>query len=187
MQEGIFRRTGAVSRQNELKTCLMQDKDINIKDGGYSVHDCATVLKGFLADLPEPLMTDKYNQVYKQIAGKKSSVFNTGINFLIKFSPLIIGMCNGCSPLRDGKMERVLNAVQLILMLLPNENRILLEEIILMLYKIQQHKTENKMTADNLSTLFTPHLICPRKVKLIDQLINNSINLYFSAISRRVC
>jgi len=47
--------------------------DLNLNAGGYTVHDCASVLKGFLADLPEPLLTDAYYTAHCQIAGMLSS------------------------------------------------------------------------------------------------------------------
>lgn len=50
-------------------------------------------------------------------------------------------------------------------MLLPLENRIVLESLITMLHKASLKESQNKMTADTLATLFTPHLICPRKLQ----------------------
>lgn len=60
--------------------------------------------------------------------------------------------------------ERLLHAIQLLVLLLPRENNRLLESIIDMLFRTVQHEPTNKMSADNLATLFTPHLICPRKL-----------------------
>lgn len=67
--EGIFRRTGALSRQQELRSLLNQGVTLNLDDGTYSVHDCASVLKGFLAELPEPLLTEMHYPAFCQIAG----------------------------------------------------------------------------------------------------------------------
>lgn len=55
-QEGIFRKTGSVSRQQELKFLINQLKPVNLDD--FTAHDVASVLKSILADLPEPLLTD---------------------------------------------------------------------------------------------------------------------------------
>lgn len=68
-QEGIFRRTGALTRQQELKTSLYQGSPLNLEDAQYNVHDCASVLKNYLADLPEPLLTDLHYPAHCQIAG----------------------------------------------------------------------------------------------------------------------
>lgn len=69
MQEGIFRRTGAVSRQNELRLQMNQKKELNLSEG-FTVHDCATVYKGCLSELAEPLLTDAHYPAHCQIAGK---------------------------------------------------------------------------------------------------------------------
>lgn len=68
-QEGIFRRSGKLTRQNELKTLMNQGTCLNLEDCLFSVHDCASVLKNFLAELPEPLLTEAHFPVYCQIAG----------------------------------------------------------------------------------------------------------------------
>jgi hypothetical protein len=69
-QEGIFRRSGKLTRQQELKSFLNQGVSLNLDDSHFSVHDCASVLKNFLAELPESLLTDAHYPVYCQIAGK---------------------------------------------------------------------------------------------------------------------
>lgn len=70
VQEGIFRKTGAVSRQQQLKTSLNEEIPVDFDDNNFSVHDCASVLKNFLSELPEPLVTDAYYPLYCQISGK---------------------------------------------------------------------------------------------------------------------
>lgn len=46
----------------------MQGIAINFEDSVFTVHDCASVLKGFLADLPESVITDIQFPLYCQIA-----------------------------------------------------------------------------------------------------------------------
>ncbi|XP_013145035.1 PREDICTED: rho GTPase-activating protein 19-like [Papilio polytes] len=70
-QEGIFRRTGSLSRQQELRQLLVTGSNLGLEDGKFSVHDCASVLKGFLAELPQPLLMDQYYQTYCTLAGEK--------------------------------------------------------------------------------------------------------------------
>lgn len=41
----------------------------------------------------------------------------------------------------------------------------MLEHLITLLHKASRKEAYNKMTADTLATLFTPHLICPRKLQ----------------------
>lgn len=64
----------------------------------------------------------------------------------------------------DAKQIRLLHSLQLLILLLPQENRILLKDIITMLNETIKFEKNNKMSADSLATLFTPHLICPKKL-----------------------
>lgn len=139
IQEGIFRRTGKLTRQQDLKTALYQGIPLNLNDGRYSVHDCASVLKGFLAELPEPLLSDLHYPAHCQIAE----------------------LCN--SDL-SGNDARLLRSLQLLLLLLPSINRVLLKYVLNLLNKTASFESNNKMNCDSLATLFTPHLMCPRKL-----------------------
>lgn len=49
-------------------------------------------------------------------------------------------------------------------MLLPVENRVLLKDVLELLNLVASYESQNKMSADSLATLFTPHLLCPRKL-----------------------
>lgn len=137
-QEGIFRRSGKVSRQQELKGLLQQGVCPKLSESKYSVHDVASVLKSFLAELPEPLLTDLYYPAYCQISE----------------------LCRN----EKASKARVLRALQLLFLLLPFENRRVLKTILGLLYLTASHVASNKMSAQNLATLFTPHLLCPRKL-----------------------
>ncbi|XP_055643506.1 rho GTPase-activating protein 24 [Toxorhynchites rutilus septentrionalis] len=140
-QEGIFRKSGSLNRQNELKNSLTQGLPIHLEKGDFTAHDCASVLKSFLADLSEPLLTELYYPAYCQVAE----------------------FCHSKDSLKV-REDRLLNAIRLLFLLLPKENNVLLKCIIDMLHETTQHEATNKMSADNLATLFTPHLICPRKL-----------------------
>ncbi|KAK3919501.1 Rho GTPase-activating protein 19 [Frankliniella fusca] len=140
VQEGIFRRSGKMTRQQELKNMLTAGCSLNLENGQFSVHDCASVLKNFLAQLPEPLLTEAHYPAHCQIAE----------------------LCSGNEePVEE---ERLLKAIQLILLLLPQENMQLLKDLISLLHLTSTYAHVNKMSADNLATLFTPHLLCPRKL-----------------------
>lgn len=139
IQEGIFRRTGKLTRQQDLKTVMYQGIPLNLNDGRYSVHDCASVLKGFLAELPEPLLSDLHYPAHCQIAELCSSDLN-------------------------GNDARLLRSLQLLLLLLPSINRALLKCVLNLLNKTASFESNNKMNCDTLATLFTPHLMCPRKL-----------------------
>lgn len=71
MQEGVFRKTGSIARQSELKVIISKEDKVELDNYSYfNVHDCASVLKGYLADLPEPIFTDAYFRAHCQLAGK---------------------------------------------------------------------------------------------------------------------
>nr|CAD7407709.1 unnamed protein product [Timema cristinae] len=148
-QEGIFRRSGSSSRQQELKTLLNQGATVDLNSGNFSVHDCASVLKGFLAELPECLLTDAYYPAYCQVAE-----FCDSPKSISAISP------GGAA----GREMRLLRSLQLLLLLLPTENRLLLSDLIKLLHDTAEHEGTNKMSADSLATLFTPHFLCPRKL-----------------------
>ncbi|XP_056641174.1 rho GTPase-activating protein 19-like isoform X2 [Diorhabda sublineata] len=139
--EGIFRRTGSLERQQDLKSFLNQGSTIDtICSGNYSVHDCASVLKGFLQELPEPLLTESHFPVYCQLADL---------------------YCVNNEILQE---QKLLEALQLLILLLPTENKHLLKDILELLHLTSSHEKYNRMSPDNLAKLFTPHLLCPRSL-----------------------
>ncbi|KAL5244525.1 hypothetical protein ACI65C_011935 [Semiaphis heraclei] len=140
MQEGIFRRNGSITRQQELKSLLNQGQTLDLYNGQFTVHDCATVLKSFLAEQPEPIMTEAFYPAYCQISEfcQKMEINNNS--------------------------QRLLRALQLLLLLLPFDNLVLLKDIIKLLHFTAKHSDKNRMPPDNLATLFTGHLIVPRKL-----------------------
>ncbi|KAL1461566.1 hypothetical protein WDU94_013450 [Cyamophila willieti] len=137
-QEGIFRKSGSTSRQQELKNLLGQSNSIELSTGQFSVHDCASVLKCYLAELPEPVLTELYYPAYCQIAD----------------------LCFES----DQPHTRLLRSIQLLLLLLPLDNYNLFKKLITLLHLTASHASENRMSSQNLATLFTPHLLCPRKL-----------------------
>lgn len=175
MQEGIFRRTGSVARQTELKQRVVNDSGnaspLRLDSGTYTVHDCASVLKGVLADLPEPLLTDTYAPAHQQMAELCNSLPTTAAAGSATVQPLAVATAadtdsstTTTTTTAHAKATRLLHSLQLLILLLPAENRQLLQEIIEMLHRTMRHECHNKMSADSLATLFTPHLICPKKL-----------------------
>ena len=134
-QEGIFRRTGSINRQQDLRNLLLTNEQFLIEAQSFNVHDCASVLKNFLADLSEPLLTDQLFVIFTQFA-----------DFFRNLK----------------EKNRLLFALQLVCQLLPHDNCQLFKDLIFLLHKTISFVHLNKMTADSLATLFTPHLLCPR-------------------------
>nr|XP_026496334.1 rho GTPase-activating protein 19 isoform X2 [Vanessa tameamea] len=138
-QEGIFRRTGSLSRQQELRQLLLTGSSLGLDDGKFSVHDCASVLKGFLAELPQPLLMDQYYQTYCTLAAQ----YPTHV---------------------DSSETKLLTVLQLLLLLLAPTHRNFLERLLSLLRLVADNESSNRMSPDTLATMFTPHLLCPRKL-----------------------
>ncbi|KAJ8962003.1 hypothetical protein NQ314_005785 [Rhamnusium bicolor] len=147
------KRTGSLERQQELRSLLNQGVTLQLEGGTYNVHDCASVLKGFLAELPDPLLTEAHFPVYCQIAE-------------------LCGIIR--QPTQEGKL---LEALQLLLLLLPTENKVLLKDILDLLHLTASFESHNRMSPDNLAKLFTPHLLCPRKLSP-ENLLKDSQTLF---------
>uniref|UniRef100_A0A1A9X2H6 Rho-GAP domain-containing protein n=1 Tax=Glossina brevipalpis TaxID=37001 RepID=A0A1A9X2H6_9MUSC len=168
LQEGIFRKNGSVSRQNELRSHIQNDSPLHLDYGDYSAHDCATVFKAYLSELSEPLLTDAHYPAHLQIAPLCLSV-NANLEKSLEAKDSLTTSINGGKPPnyfaeKQKKELHVLNSMQLLFLLLPEENRNLLEHVIDILHAVALKQNTNKMTPDNLATLFTPHLICPRNL-----------------------
>ena len=57
--EGLFRKSGSKTRQAELVEHLSHGNlEIDLTDSTYSIHDVCCVLKRFISELPEPLLTE---------------------------------------------------------------------------------------------------------------------------------
>ncbi|GAB1604966.1 rho GTPase-activating protein 19-like isoform X1 [Argonauta hians] len=139
--EGLFRKTGSNHRQTILKNLLVQHQELNLEDGKFSPHDCASVLKIFLKELPECLMMDKFSKAHIQLTD----------------------MARRCKLDNIKKEEKVLKAIQLLILLLPKENTLLLECLLNLLDKVVTEK-KNRMTSKSLGTIFAPHFLCPRNL-----------------------
>lgn len=145
-KEGLFRKTGSISRQHELKTLLKLGENIDFASGLYSVHDCACVLKSFLAEMPEPILSEAHYSAHCQITDMSKNVRSM------------------LSSQNRNAVDRQLKSTKLLLLLLPSDNYRLLKYLLLLLYQIQNAQDKNRMSSENLATLFAPHVICPRKM-----------------------
>ena len=149
--EGIFRKHGNLKKQQLLKERLNQGIQMNLDDGEFSVHECASVLKGFLADLPEPLLTNAYFEAHCQVARLETAT------------------------------DKQRQALQLLLMLVPDPNFKLLKDLLLFLHQVSLNEAKNKMSALNLGTMFASHILCPRKIP--SEVLQANHQLYSNAIA----
>ncbi|XP_015930911.1 rho GTPase-activating protein 19 isoform X1 [Parasteatoda tepidariorum] len=143
-REGLFRKTGSLSRQHQLKTLLRLGENIDFSSELFTVHDCACVLKSFLAELQEPLLSEAHYTAHCQITDMCQDELSSSQKKYI--------------------LEKQLKSTQLLLLLLPPDNYCLLKYLLLLLNQIHNAQEKNKMTSQNLATLFAPHIICPKKM-----------------------
>ncbi|XP_074487362.1 rho GTPase-activating protein 19 isoform X1 [Sebastes fasciatus] len=159
--EGLFRVPGNSVRQQTLKELLNSGADVDLESGDFHPNDVATMLKTFLGELPEPLLTHRHFHAHLKIAdmtlfdehGNKTAIPNK---------------------------ERQIEALQLLFLLLPQANRSLLKLLLDLLYHTARQQDKNKMSAFNLALMFAPHVLWPRHMTagdLKDNLkkLNNSM------------
>lgn len=138
--EGIFRKTGNICRQKQLKSKLQSGKFTQKDLSDLSSHDCANVLKSYINSLPEPLLTLKLFNVFVKIA-------------------------NITRPTKEETKTTKVTAVQLAFQLLPTDNINLLKPLIALLNKTA-NVSSNLMSSYSLGILFAPHLLCDRHTSL---------------------
>ncbi|XP_072280421.1 rho GTPase-activating protein 19 [Pyxicephalus adspersus] len=147
--EGLFRIPGNSNRQQIIKDCLNSGGDIDVDSGEFHPNDVATILKMFLGELPEPLLTHRHYHAHLKIAD------------LMLFDDK--GNRTGVPD-----KERQIEALQLLFLLLPSPNRNLLKLLLDLLYQTAKKQDRNKMSAHNLALMFAPHIVWPKNVTAND-------------------
>lgn len=70
-QEGLFRKSGHLLRQRAMRERLNAGETLCLHDNQeFSAHDCAALLKHFLAELPEPILTERNYNALMQAQGE---------------------------------------------------------------------------------------------------------------------
>ena len=142
--EGIFRKHGNLKKQAALKERLNKGVAMDLDSGEFSVHECAAVLKSFLAELPEPLLTDAQYRAHCQVA------------LLVKPSQTEEDQARN--------NEKKVQCLQLLFLLVSEPNYVMLKDLLGLLHKVAAEEAANKMSASNLGTMFAPLILCPRKL-----------------------
>ena len=132
--EGLFRKCGNLQKQKALSKRLNSGIPVDLDSGEFSVHEASAVLKTFLSELSEPLLTDAYYKAHCQVAQIEESD------------------------------ERKLQCLQLLFLLIPEANYVLIRDLLKLLSLVVEQVAQNKMTAANLATVFATHILCPRKL-----------------------
>ncbi|XP_049927897.1 rho GTPase-activating protein 19-like [Epinephelus moara] len=159
--EGLFRVPGHSLRQAALREMLNAGADIDLETGDFHPNDAASLLKAYLGELPEPLLTHRHYHAHLKI-GELTRFDDKGDKTNVP------------------DKERQIEAYQLLFMLLPPANRSLLKLLLDLLYHTARNQHINKMSAINLATMFAPHIIWPKNVMASDlqehiEQLNNGI------------
>uniref|UniRef100_A0A7N4P932 Rho GTPase-activating protein 19 n=1 Tax=Sarcophilus harrisii TaxID=9305 RepID=A0A7N4P932_SARHA len=141
--EGLFRVPGNSVRQQILRDALNNGADIDLDSGEFHSNDVASLLKMFLGELPEPLLTHRHFHAHLKIAD------------LMQFDD------KGNKTSIPDK-ERQIEALQLLFLILPPPNRNLLKLLLDLLYQTAKKQDKNKMSAHNLALMFAPHILWPK-------------------------
>uniref|UniRef100_A0A8C6MDY0 Rho GTPase-activating protein 19 n=1 Tax=Nothobranchius furzeri TaxID=105023 RepID=A0A8C6MDY0_NOTFU len=143
--EGLFRVPGHSLRQAALREMLNSGTEIDLEMGDFHPNDAATLLKAYLGELPEPLLTHRHYHAHLKI-GELTRFNEKGDKTNVP------------------DKERQIEAFQLLFMLLPPANRSLLKLLLDLLYHTARNQQTNKMSAINLAKMFAPHIIWPKNV-----------------------
>jgi len=146
VEEGIFRKTGTVRKQQELLERIERGEDLELEAGHYTTHECASVLKTFLANLTEPLVTAACYKAHLQVAAIPREEF-----------------------------DKKLLCTQLLLELIPLQYFRLLKDLLFLLNGVAQRQEENKMTSSNLGMMFSTHILCPKSLTAEELALNHSL------------
>ncbi|PIK34820.1 putative rho GTPase-activating protein 19 [Apostichopus japonicus] len=84
--EGLFRIPGNSGRQQKLKNRINSREVIDLDSDEFTTNDIACVLKTFLGDLPEPLLTDRQYHAHELLELLKSIADNDEMNKMSAFN-----------------------------------------------------------------------------------------------------
>lgn len=131
-EEGLFRAPGQTNHVRELQDAFDRGEK-PVFDSSTDVHTVASLLKLYIRELPEPIIPfSKYTQ------------------FL------------SCAQLLTKDKEMGITELGKQVKSLPQVNYNLLEYICKFLDEVQSHSSENKMSVQNLATVFGPNILRPR-------------------------
>jgi hypothetical protein len=133
---GLFRISGsheAILKLKQVLNTASLDKELEFPEDPLTCHVVAGVLKLFLRELPTPLLT-----------------------FVLYDS--LIALIDKEEELSEDKV----GALDELLSSLPESNRHLLRELLLLLSEVMKYSETNCMTANNLATVIGPALLWPK-------------------------
>uniref|UniRef100_A0A8C0EGJ1 Rho GTPase-activating protein 18 n=1 Tax=Bubo bubo TaxID=30461 RepID=A0A8C0EGJ1_BUBBB len=126
--EGLLRIPGVATRVKSL----CQELEAKFYEGTFNwenvkQHDAASLLKLFIRELPQPLLTVEYLKAFQNVQ-----------NLPMK--------------------KQQLQALNLLVLLLPEANRDTLKALLEFLQRVIDHRDKNKMTLNNVAMVMAPNL-----------------------------
>lgn len=199
--EGLFRRSSNRSIIDDIKRRVNAGENVDFKD--VDTHAIAALLKTFLRDLKEPLLTyDLYDEIVKFLGmWKKNGTIRVDLhvheemNVLTGFRLLLL-LLFSVTLLEWPKEERSRNVKQMLREKLPIENYELFKYLIEFLVKVEECKDLNKMTSSNLAIVIGPNLVWAQHNQMsmddikpinafIDFVLQNHRDIYFVDINKK--
>uniref|UniRef100_UPI00358ECC56 rho GTPase-activating protein 5-like n=1 Tax=Myxine glutinosa TaxID=7769 RepID=UPI00358ECC56 len=129
--EGLYRVSGSKADQNLLQEHFEKDNCFSFDSMNVTVHTIAGCMKAFFSALPEPLLPFSVHKQLADVVGGSSLE-----------SEMLMGL------------EKVLTK-------LPKVNYDVFKYLVAHLYRVCQHRENNKMSEENLSICFWPTLMKP--------------------------
>lgn len=154
--EGIFRKSGNIRRLKDLTEAIDRDPDsVNLADDNPV--QIAALLKKFLRDLPDPLLTFRLQHLFLATQRKSYTV----LRILIKHTPDPLHL----SDIENDEDRRKI--LHLVMCLMPKPNRDTLEVLFVFLkwvasFSHVDEETGNKMDLQNLATVICPNILYSR-------------------------
>lgn len=85
--EGIYRMSGVKSKVQQLRACYNRHEPVCLSEHGP--HVVASLLKQFLRELPDPVLTSELSPKFEDAAGKQSTVCITCFKLYKSFFALL--------------------------------------------------------------------------------------------------
>ncbi|KAG8929451.1 hypothetical protein FRC02_005574 [Tulasnella sp. 418] len=172
-EEGLFRISGRASHINKLKSEFDAGADYLLKEvypGDLDPHAVASVLKTYLRDLPEPILTRNLTTSFDITMSGTGTLSNPGPSLgVTSFG----GISNGAfgystASLIEHPTAETMIDLKILINRLPKENFDLLHEICKLLRAVDRNQKLTKMPLSNLLLVFCPSLqLSPGFLKIV--------------------
>jgi len=142
-EEGIFRKSGSLKKQQDLMERIDRGEEISFENSDFTTHECASVLKTFLGNLSEPLVTNSCYLAHLQVA--------------------LLSEQHGQED-QAAVLEKQIFCTQLLLELIPEKYLKVLKDLLFLLHCVSLREEQNRMSSSNLGMIFSTHILCPRSL-----------------------